>query len=423
MMRARRTRAFARLIVVFTTSAVMVAALLFVRGGQLLPHVAAHSMAPHIACQPGKTCSPWRVVSSPNPSTANDALYTVAAISTTNVWAVGCQGGTESNGCLSSALPLAEHWNGAHWSVVATPGVGSTSQFADVAAVSASDIWAVGDSVSAGVTQPLIEHWNGATWSVATTPNDGSTDSSLTGVAVVSTTDVWAVGQIASPDLYQPLVEHWNGTSWSIVPCSGVSGDTNQLSAVAAISASDIWAVGNYYNGLANVTLTEHWNGTAWSVVSSPNVGTVSNGLFDVSAASTTDVWAVGLSSTQTPQNGVVYSPLIEHWNGSVWSVAASPTLNSNTSSLSSVVAITASDVWAVGYSVGGAASQSLVEHWNGRGWVVVNSPNVGQNNNVLDGVSAVSSRSVWAVGTEGVGPSGQYDNTLTEELSPFQIL
>jgi hypothetical protein len=42
-------------------------------------------------------------------------------------------------------------------------------------------------------------------------------------------------------------------------------------------------------------TLTEHWNGTAWSVVASPNVGattTCSNAV----AAVPGDVWAVGSS-------------------------------------------------------------------------------------------------------------------------------
>ena len=40
-------------------------------------------------------------------------------------------------------------------------------------------------------------------------------------------------------------------------------------------------------------TLTEHWNGTAWSVVASPNAGTI-NSLQSVAAVSANDVWAVG---------------------------------------------------------------------------------------------------------------------------------
>ena len=41
-------------------------------------------------------------------------------------------------------------------------------------------------------------------------------------------------------------------------------------------------------------TLIEHWNGTTWSVVASPNVGTQLNGLNGVTAVSTSDIWAVG---------------------------------------------------------------------------------------------------------------------------------
>src|SRR5438270_11754958 len=59
------------------------------------------------------------------------------------------------------------------WSVVKSPNVG---QLSGVAAVSASNIWAVGSyyagSVKAG--QTLIEHWNGTSWSVVKSPNVGS---------------------------------------------------------------------------------------------------------------------------------------------------------------------------------------------------------------------------------------------------------
>ena len=39
------------------------------------------------------------------------------------------------------------------------------------------------------------------------------------------------------------------------------------------MSASDVWAVGYYQDTSAGTyqTLIEHWNGTAWSVIASPN--------------------------------------------------------------------------------------------------------------------------------------------------------
>src|SRR5438067_4164099 len=63
----------------------------------------------------------------------------------------------------------------------------------------------------------------------------------LGGIVAVSAWDIWAVGNgNGVSDAGQPLVEHWNGTSWTIVPSP--RGD---LWSVSALSARDIWAVGS----------------------------------------------------------------------------------------------------------------------------------------------------------------------------------
>jgi len=58
----------------------------------------------------------------------------------------------------------------------------------------------------------------------------------------------------------------------------------------------------------------------AGSVVSSPNGGPAHNYLNAVAAISSSDIWAVG-SQTFFGQTGI----LIEHWNGTAWSVVTSP--------------------------------------------------------------------------------------------------
>ena len=64
-------------------------------------------------------------------------------------------------------------------------------------------------------------------------------------------------------------------------------------------SATDVWAVGTRQDRSGAIpidrTLTEHWNGSSWSVVASPNVGGNDNLLNGVSA-NAGDVWAVGSS-------------------------------------------------------------------------------------------------------------------------------
>src|SRR5690348_5630714 len=54
--------------------------------------------------------------------------------------------------------------------------------------------------------------------------------------------------------------------AWNIVPSPNV-GTTSHLNSVSVISATDVWAVGYSSTG----TLIEHWDGTSWSIVSSPN--------------------------------------------------------------------------------------------------------------------------------------------------------
>jgi hypothetical protein len=84
--------------------------------------------------------------------------------------------------------------------------------------------------------------------------------------------------------------------TWSVVPSPNVGSGSNEPSAVAAISASNVWMVG-YYQNSSNIaqTLIEHWNGTSWSVVPSPNAGSSHNYLYGVARVpGSSKVWAVG---------------------------------------------------------------------------------------------------------------------------------
>ena len=73
----------------------------------------------------------------------------------------------------------------------------------------------------------------------------------------------------------------------------------NELFSVAAVSASNVWAVGfSTDSTTTDHTLIEHWNGTSWSVVKSPSPGSGSDSLSGVAAISANNVWAVGASNT-----------------------------------------------------------------------------------------------------------------------------
>jgi hypothetical protein len=124
----------------------------------------------------------------------------VAVVSTSNAWAVG----------YSDNQTLTEQWNGKQWGVVKSSGPGSASNLLlGVAVVSASDIWTVGsyhNNNSNYFDQTLTERWNGAQWSVVKSPSPGSFSTQLLGVAAISPTDVWAVGYADS----NTLIEHYH---------------------------------------------------------------------------------------------------------------------------------------------------------------------------------------------------------------------
>jgi hypothetical protein len=145
---------------------------------------------------------------------------------------------------------------------------------------------------------------------------------------------------------------------------------TDVFSAVHATSATDVWAVGNGGTSAAQTTLTEHWDGSSWTIVPSPSPGT-SDSLLAVTATSATDVWAVG----QTNGDAGV-EPLIEHWNGTAWTVTPTPSPATFDSYFLSAAELTTNNAWAVGITfLGNGGIASLIEHWNGSAWTVTPSP------------------------------------------------
>src|SRR5207253_6821175 len=97
----------------------------------------------------------------------------------------------------------------------------------------------------------------------------------------------------------------------------------------------------------------------AWRAVASPNVGNCGS-LSSVSAVTATDIWAVGYPGclVSTPDS------MVEHWDGQAWSVVP---ITYTAEYLHAVAAVAANDVWAVGG--GDSSDPPLIEHWNGMGW------------------------------------------------------
>ncbi|HEY4388599.1 MAG TPA: hypothetical protein VGN34_29465 [Ktedonobacteraceae bacterium] len=85
----------------------------------------------------------------------------------------------------------------------------------------------------------------------------------------------------------------------------------NDLGGIAALSANNIWVVGGFRNTNGpSQTLIEHWNGSNWSVVPNPNPKSTDNSLNGIEALSPHNIWAVGsfLNLPSSPAH-----TLIEH--------------------------------------------------------------------------------------------------------------
>src|SRR5579863_7486571 len=195
----------------------------------------------------------WSIVPSPNPGLLDNGLYGIAHIpGTDHLWAVGRLKDTTISNDYQT---LIEQWNGKTWRTIPSPSLlGGNNILTAVTAPSLHDAWAVGSFAPDGgghLIQTLIEHWNGVQWSMVMSPNPGTSSNYLNGIAAVSATNVWAVGQdMSNTEQYSAAMTlHWDGTAWSAITSPNPGADGSTLFGVASIPGTQqFWAVGTYYN-------------------------------------------------------------------------------------------------------------------------------------------------------------------------------
>ena len=286
-------------------------------------------------------------------------------------------GESEAVGSVTSCPP--EQQSGL-WCIETAP---TTGLLHGVWAVTASDVFAVGDSGT------ILRRTND-TWTAMTS----GTTNNLRGVWAASSTDVWAVGSNAT-------ILHFDGSQWS--PVSG-AGTTVPVDAVWGSSANDVWMCGG--------NRCVRWNGQ--SLTTHALVGTI----LSVSGTGPNDVWVSGENANP------------KHWNGSTWT-SVNP--GSGLSNYPAMLAISATDVWAAATVPGketmhleagrwvarttsaaflnemsalaandiwGAANSGKVTHWNGTSWTT-ESPT---NNNTSIALYSVTTLpgDAWVVGGSG---------------------
>ena len=212
---------------------------------------------------------------------------------------------------------------------------------------------------------------------------------------------------IGSPAL--PLASTYDGTQWitASLPLPADFQTGEGLVSVACASATLCQAVGSYVtNGAGNPTrpLIETFNGAGWNLAASPappNLG--GTAFFDsVACVSTTSCHAVGAYA----DTGGLVLPLIETFDGAVWSAVISPLPADYQSGarLNGITCVSSGLCQAVGsyVTLGAVARPLVVQTTDGVTWTASVTPDPADflGGGVFRGVACGSASSCEAVGS-----------------------
>ena len=177
--------------------------------------------------------------------------------------------------------------------------------------------------------------------------------------------------------------------AWRIQSSPNVTAPANaQLTSVACATASKCFAVGELDGTVGSVPLIEQWNGTVWSLVDAPSPpGAVSGRLRAVTCADASSCVAVGEGGG---------GPLIERWDGSRWSLTAFPSVDGATF-LTGVSCPAKTTCFAVGLRFA-PRSQPVIARSDGNNWTIVATPDL-PGESGLNAVACPSVTDCFAVG------------------------
>lgn len=307
----------------------------------------------------------WSVLPTPPTGVTNAYLYGVSCSSPKACTAVGF---TSTGIPAQNSSPLAERWNGTRWSIQTVPmpsGTNVTSDLYSVSCPSAAMCAAVGIyTVNDAGTGSLLELWNGSSWSLQAPPPYPSPE--LLSVSCVSPNECVADGQFGG----QSAAIRWNGSTWTSMhppnPTAPESSDGLVGMGCTASPQFECQAVGWEGSGdFSQSTFGLGWVPGHWTLEYTPSPGNRA-WLSAVSCASNSACVAVGWHPVPT----VGRLPLLGFWDGTEWRTQSPPLVRGSMDGVSCASSVSCT---AVGTRPTGAA---LIEHWNGSTWTVQPSPN-----------------------------------------------
>ncbi|HVO54726.1 MAG TPA: hypothetical protein VMT37_09955 [Solirubrobacterales bacterium] len=296
------------------------------------------------------------------------------------------------------------------WTIESVPA--PSAQYAALAGVSCPTTglcMAVGRSES----EALIERRGAGGWSIeAGASSPGAEGESLYGASCVSATSCFAVGGQRHGGSETPLIEHWNGSQWSYMPGPAAPGEYTDLAGISCVDEAWCMAVGqaNFSDG-DSVEVVEHWNGSSWTLESPPSPpSSDARSLSGVDCTSRSFCEVVGgYDNDQGIFTGHAYAIA---WSGTSWALqTVIGPASSQFSGLAGVDCASSSYCAAVGYYDEGLGTKALPmavgwsggSNWSNQGLPGLGSPDLGGE---TPQVSCSSLSSCIAVGRYG-GDSG----------------
>jgi hypothetical protein len=368
-------------------------------GQRTLP--AAHRVTPLPVAGPAAPAgSSWQVQPTATPLVANGFLQSISCTSSVACTAVGYY-----KNVAGAEVTLAEAWNGTRWVLKATPNpAGATaSELAAVSCTATDDCTAVGSySSSTGAPLTLAEAWNGRSWTIQGTPEPaGSAGSGFFAVSCASAQVCIAAGDYKdSGGTAMTLAEAWNGTSWTIQATPNPAGATAAgLAGVSCASAQACAAAGSYTSSSGSLTLAEAWNGTTWSIQATPTPAGSTGAAF--AAVSCSSPLACTAAGSYTSSSGSL--TLAEAWNGTTWSIQATPSPGNMGNTIGGVSCSSPAACTMAGSYQANYETYSLAERWNGASWSVQSTPSPsGDDTAAFAAVSCASASGCVAAGSNG---------------------
>jgi hypothetical protein len=364
------------------------------RRGVMITAVTAALM---ICAVPGASASSgWTIQPTPSPTDGVDGqLLAVSCPSAASCTAVGGYGVHPE---IGEGATLAEHWDGgSSWTIQETPSPPGTywSELTGVSCASATSCTAVGDYqlTDHGESLPFAEHWDGSTWNVQTMPSPpGALDIRLRAVSCPSATSCTAVGDYDSSAYPAPtFAEYWDGSTWTIqtMPSAEPADHFALLNGVSCTAPGKCTAAGWYIQaGHGGKQLIEQHYGSRWRKISPVSGSSMPGQPQAVSCTARNNCTVVGLGAS---------GAMAERWNGSGWTVQATP--RPAQVSLNAISCTSATACTTVGYDANAPGWGTVAERYYNGAWHRQATASPAAEKEFL-GVSCTSASSCTAVGS-----------------------